>query len=229
MAELLGTYLYGLQGCGHLNNPTSGAHLPSRPRLMEAQMGWRYSLSQVISHFDLYGQFYPSQWSMVIAVITVLTGEVADWVADLHSEHARELTNVGMFLESLRGRFEDETRTLAAEGQIVTMKQRGRPAKEYIKEFKKAAGRLWAWPEQLLVHHFHLGLDRELRQVCLYRGLPPRLSKWFKAMVELDVGLRAFRPWGENRVPYQPGPVDRLPTKLPSVQTNLLVRPEGPG
>lgn len=111
-------------------------------------------LSQVISHFDLYGRFYPSQWSMVVAVTTVLTGEMVDWVANLHREHARELTNVGMFLEGLRGRFEDETRTQAAEGEIVSIKQRGRSAKEYVKEFKKFAGRLRAWPERLLIHQF---------------------------------------------------------------------------
>lgn len=79
-------------------------------------------LSQVISHFDLYGRFYPSQGSMVVAVTTVLMGEVADWVADLHREHARELTNIGMFLEGLRARFEDNTRALAAEGEIISIK-----------------------------------------------------------------------------------------------------------
>lgn len=127
-------------------------------------------LSQVISHFDPYGQFYPypSQWAVVVAVTMVLTGEAVDWVADLHSEHARELTNVGMFLESLMGRFEDETRTQGVEGEIAAIKQRGRSAKEYIKEFKKIAGRLRVWPERLLVHQFHMGLDRELRQACIY-------------------------------------------------------------
>lgn len=73
-------------------------------------------LSQVISYFDMYGRYYPSQWSMVVAVTSVLTGEVADWVSNLHSDHARELTNIGMFLESLRDTFEDETRVITAEG-----------------------------------------------------------------------------------------------------------------
>lgn len=104
-------------------------------------------LSHVISHFDIYGWFYPSQWSMVVVVTSVLTGEAADWVSDLHSDHARELTNIGMSLESLWSQFEDETRTLAAEGQIMFMKQWGHPAMDYIKEFKKAAGHLQTWPE----------------------------------------------------------------------------------
>lgn len=47
----------------------------------------------------------------MVAVTIVLTREAADWVADLHGDHARELMNVGMFLESLRSRFEDDTRT----------------------------------------------------------------------------------------------------------------------
>lgn len=79
-------------------------------------------LSQVISYMDLYGRFYPSQWAMVVAITTVLTGEAADWVADLHSDHARELTNVGMFLEGLRARCEDDSRTQQAEGELVSLR-----------------------------------------------------------------------------------------------------------
>lgn len=53
-----------------------------------------------------------------------------------------------------------------------------------------------AWPEHMLIHQFHLGLDRKLRQACVYRGLPPRLSKWCKAAIDLDIGLREFRMKG---------------------------------
>lgn len=100
---------------------------------------------------------------MVVTVNSVLTGKSADWVSDLHSEHARELTNIGMFLESLRKWFKDETWMLAAEGQILLMKQHGRPTRDYVKEFKKVAGRLRTWPEWLLIHHFYLGLNRVLQ------------------------------------------------------------------
>lgn len=118
-------------------------------------------ITQVLSYVDLYGQFYLTQWSMVVAITAVMTGEAADWVADLHSDHAHELTDVGLFLEGLGARFEDDTRTQVAEGELVTLKLRGRPAKDYIKEFRRLASRVRAWPECLLVHHFHLGLDHE--------------------------------------------------------------------
>lgn len=72
-------------------------------------------LSQVISYTDLYSHFYPSQWVMVVAIMMVLTGEAADWVADLHSKHAHELIDIGMFLGSLRAKFEDDSRTQQAE------------------------------------------------------------------------------------------------------------------
>lgn len=48
----------------------------------------------------------------------------------------------------------------------------------------------------MLVHQFHLGLDWELRQACVYRGLPPRLTEWFRAAIELDVGLKEFHVRG---------------------------------
>lgn len=131
-------------------------------------------LSQIISHMDLYGRFYPSQWEMVMALTAVLTGKAADWVADLHSYHTRELADMGHFLEAVRFRFEDES--CAQRGELVALKQKGRSAKEYAHEFHKISGRLQAWPERLLVHQFCTGLDRDLQQACVYWGLPPHLT-----------------------------------------------------
>lgn len=70
-------------------------------------------LSQVISHMDAYGHFYPSQWARVVAATMVLTGEAAGWVAGLHNIYARELADLGLFLEALHSRFEDDESTQA--------------------------------------------------------------------------------------------------------------------
>lgn len=155
-------------------------------------------LSQIISHMDLYGRLYLSQWAMVVAITMVLMGEVADWVANLHSNHAKELVNGGLFLETLRGRLEDESRTQLVEGELVALKLGGWPAKDYVKEFCMIALRLRVWPEHLLVHQFHMGLDWDLRQTCVYRGLPPHLADWFRVAIDLDVGLREFCSWGDE-------------------------------
>lgn len=61
---------------------------------------------------DLYGQFYPSQWAMVVAI---MTGEAANWVVNLHSDHVQELTNISIFLVALRTHFEDKSRTQLSE------------------------------------------------------------------------------------------------------------------
>lgn len=42
-----------------------------------------------------------------------------------------------------------------------------------------------------------MGFDRELRQACVYQGIPPRLWDWFQAVIDLDAGLREFRPRGD--------------------------------
>lgn len=111
---------------------------------------------------------------------------------------------------------------LAAEGEIVSIRQRGQPAKNYIKEFKKVAGHLRVWPECLLVRQFYIGLDKELRQSCMYRGLPSRLSDWFKAVIELDVGLQEFRPRVKDRPVFSPKVVYRpSPMRAPVSQLNL--------
>lgn len=78
-------------------------------------------LSQIIIHMDLYGWFYPSQWVMVVAMTTVLTSEAADWVTDLHSDYARELLDMELFLEALRARFEDGSWVLQAEGELLSL------------------------------------------------------------------------------------------------------------
>lgn len=182
-------------------------------------------LSQVISHFDLYGRFYPLQWAMVVAITTALKGEAADWVANLHSEHARELTNVGMFLEGLRAQFDDETRAQTAEGEIVAIKQRGWSAKEYVRKFRKLASRPRTWPERLLIHQFHMGLDRDLKQACVYQGLPPHLTVWFTAAIDMDIGLQEFRDRGKSRRISSWQIVDRTPPTRGTLPT--LPKPKG--
>lgn len=114
-------------------------------------------------------------------------------MAGLHSDHTRELADLGLFLEALRIHFEDEASIQVAEGDLVSLRKWGRPAWEYVQEFRKIAGRLRGWPDRLLVHQFHMGLDWELRQACVYRGLRSDISDWYKVAVGLDVGLREFR------------------------------------
>lgn len=75
-------------------------------------------------------------------------------------------------------------------GEILYLKQRGRSADDYVREFRRVAGKLRVWPERLLVHQFKVGLDCTLYQACAYRGLPYQLSNWYQAVVELDAELR---------------------------------------
>ncbi|KAK9391826.1 hypothetical protein NXF25_017413 [Crotalus adamanteus] len=172
---------------------------------------------------------------MVVAVTASLQGEAASWAADLFGEHATELADVGAFLEALRLRFEDSTRTQRAEAEIVTLRQGGRPVREFIKDFQRVAGRLRSWPEKLLVHHFRHGLDVELRQACLVRGVPSRLSDWYKAVTELYAGLQEIGP--AAAVPH-PAPSRQfanrptqvgLPAQPVPAQPGISAQPMPPG
>lgn len=144
-----------------------------------------------------------------MAITSVLMGEAADWVVSLHANHARELVDVGKFLEALCSRFEDETGAQVAEGDLFALRQRGVPAKDYVWEFWKIAGGLVGWPEHLLVHQFWMGLAQDLKQAGMYRGFPPRLNVWFKAAIELDVGLREFHVQGKGVLGQPKRPVER--------------------
>ncbi|KAK9408175.1 hypothetical protein NXF25_006949 [Crotalus adamanteus] len=156
---------------------------------------------------------------MVVAVTASLQGEAAAWAADLYSDQARELADVGLFLDALKTRFEDPTRLQRAEAQLVNLRQRGRPVQEYIREFQKVAGRLRSWPDSLLIHHFRTGLDTNIRQACIIRGVVGRLADWFKAAVELDIGLRdrlGGREDRSRRNQDQPvgGPTQAMPSTV---------------
>lgn len=56
---------------------------------------------------------------MIVAVTAVLEGEAAEWVADLHGEHPRELAHAGLFQEALWVRFEDRSHAQQAEGELL--------------------------------------------------------------------------------------------------------------
>lgn len=79
---------------------------------------------------------------MVVAVTAVLQGEAAEWVADLRSDHARELADAGLFLEVLCTCFEDVSHVQCAKRELMAMKQQGWSVVEYVWEFWQVASRL---------------------------------------------------------------------------------------
>ncbi|KAK9407792.1 hypothetical protein NXF25_006566 [Crotalus adamanteus] len=87
------------------------------------------------AHLDCYAYAYLDGAMMVNAVAANLLGEAADWVTNLHDEGSPEL-HINLFMEQLRGQFEDESRVLMAEKEIHRLRQRGCPAKEYLCEFR---------------------------------------------------------------------------------------------
>ncbi|KAG8147223.1 hypothetical protein E2320_022723 [Naja naja] len=143
---------------------------------------------------------------------------------DLHSANARELADVGMFIEALRTRFEDGSRAQQVEGELLSLKQQGRPAKDYIHDFRWVAGKLWLCLEHLLIHQFRAGLEQDLRQACVFRGLPNWLQAWFRADIELDAGLQEFRPRADGG-PGTRKTVDRI---SPTAGTKARLSTLGP-
>lgn len=113
---------------------------------------------------------------MVNAMTANLEGEATEWVTNLHDDGAPELLDVNLFMEQLRASFEDESQALQAKKEIHFLRQRGRPAK-YVRDFRRVTGRLRQWSERSLIHYFKQGLDRDLLQACIYRGIPNQLRE----------------------------------------------------
>ncbi|KAK9395587.1 hypothetical protein NXF25_018948 [Crotalus adamanteus] len=161
-------------------------------------------------------------------VTASLQGEAAAWASDLYSDHAQELTDVGLFLDALKTQFEDPSWVQRAEAELLGLRQRGRPVREYIREFQRVAGRLRSWPHRLLVHHFWAGLDSDLRCACVVRGIPGHLPEWFKVVMELDAGLREFHQTPDEQ-PQPRRDMERLKdasrqTPMPSPRPRVVFR-----
>ncbi|ETE59976.1 hypothetical protein L345_14287, partial [Ophiophagus hannah] len=111
-----------------------------------------FFLNRVWAHIDEYVSDYPSDQSMIQAITKKFKREAAEWMNQLHNKDVPELGNVdSCFLQELRDRFKDESQAQESEAEIKEMKQRGCPAKEYIREFRRVAGKLQHWPEHLLI------------------------------------------------------------------------------
>lgn len=81
------------------------------------------------------------------------------------------MANLGLFLEALRARFEDESCTQVVEGELVVLRQKGRLAKDCVRlsyDNREIAGLARVLPGASISH----GFRQDLRQACLYWGLP---------------------------------------------------------
>ncbi|KAK9395824.1 retrotransposon-derived protein PEG10 [Crotalus adamanteus] len=187
-----------------------------------------FFLNQVRSHLNRWAYLYPEPGAMVDVIGANLEGEASEWLNNLYSEQALELEDPHLFLLGLRERFEDPSIGLKAAGQIHKIKQAGRPALEYVREFRKMAGRIEGWPEQSLIHHFIEGLDDHLSQACIYREVPDRLQEWYQTAVKLDVKLSRYK----KPPPQEPEqqlelPEQQSPPRKPST-TARAERPRPP-
>ncbi|ETE58728.1 Retrotransposon-like protein 1, partial [Ophiophagus hannah] len=83
-----------------------------------------------------------------------LEEEASEWFTQLNDEGAPELNNVDDFLRELQSHFEDSSRVQEAEAEIKSIRQKGRPAKELVLEFRCLATNLRHWSQRILVHYF---------------------------------------------------------------------------
>ncbi|XP_034275328.1 uncharacterized protein LOC117666666 [Pantherophis guttatus] len=164
-----------------------------------------YFLNQVWAYSDQFGNQYPSDCELISAIAEGMNeGEAAEWIAELHNERAPELEDMDDFIQLMRVRFSNVTQQVEAEHQITTLRQAGRPAKEFVWEFQRLAGKLRDWPEQLMVHTFKEALDPDLRQACSIRGTPTQIQAWYENAVALDLDFQPPRKPTAEKMAKQP-------------------------
>lgn len=93
---------------------------------------------------------------------------MAEWVTQLHDD-SPELGNIDTFLKELRARFEDESQAQQAEAEIHKIRQKGHPAKEYVKEVRRVVGKLCTGRNDSYSTSLR-PRPRAASHVCLLRG-----------------------------------------------------------
>ncbi|ETE57754.1 hypothetical protein L345_16529, partial [Ophiophagus hannah] len=81
--------------------------------------------------------------------------------------------------QELRSHFEDSSQAQEAEAEIKSIRQKGRPVKELVLEFRRLA-------TNLRPHYFQESLDEELLKICFCHGLPEdRIYEWYQMAIAM--------------------------------------------
>lgn len=161
-------------------------------------------LIRVRSFVTTYAEVLPNDEAMVYCVVRALDGEAADWAVTLYEEEAEELHHFEAFMVALRQRFKDPLADRKAKIKLQTIKQGGRTAAVYTREFRPLDDRLRRKGEEMLIKYFQRGLDPEVLYVCLRRGSAKTLQEWYVLAQEVDFDLaqiydRQYRTPGPGR------------------------------
>ncbi|ETE67941.1 hypothetical protein L345_06266, partial [Ophiophagus hannah] len=143
-----------------------------KPCLMGLQVNLYFFLNRAWSYINRNGNEFHDEAELVQFLGVSLEEEACEWFTQLNDEGVPELNNVDDFLRELRSHFEDSFQAQEAEAEIKSIRQKGRPTKELVLEFRCLATNLRHWSQRILVHYFQENLDEELLKICLCRGLP---------------------------------------------------------
>ncbi|KAG8129365.1 hypothetical protein E2320_016076 [Naja naja] len=160
-----------------------------------------FFLNRAWSYIERHGNEFHDEAELVQFLGDNLEGEASEWFTQLNDEGAPELNNVDDFLRELRSRFEDSSRA-QAEAEIKSIRQKDRPAKELVLEFRRLATNLRHWSQRTLVHYFQESLDEELLKICLCHGFPEdRIYEWYRMAITMDNALRQHRNSNAEKQP----------------------------
>ncbi|ETE56632.1 hypothetical protein L345_17657, partial [Ophiophagus hannah] len=131
-----------------------------------------FFMNRAWSYIERHGNEFHDEAELVQFLGDNLEEEASEWFTQVNDEEAPELNNVDDFLRELHSHFEDSSQAQEAEAEIKSIRQKGRPAKDLVLEFRCLATNLRHWSQRLLVHYFQESLDEELLKICLCHGLP---------------------------------------------------------
>ena len=181
-------------------------------------------INQIRLIIRLQPQRYPTDFSQVGLVGTLLSGPAQAWFAPLVETASPLLENFSEFIADLEATFGETDRRRTALTKLFSLQQGSRPASIYASEFRQLACDV-NWDDQALCDQFRRGLRNDVKNLLLNFPEPTSLSQVISQAVQCD--NRLFESRLEERGPrrFQPStrqtPIARPYISAPPASSNL--------
>ena len=160
---------------------------------------------------------YPTDFSQVGLVGTLLSGPAQAWFAPLVETASPLLENFSEFLADLEATFGETDRRRTALTKLYSLQQHSRPASVYASEFRQLACDV-NWDDQALCDQFRRGLRNDVKNLLLNFPEPTSLSQVISQAVQCDNRLFESRLEERGTLRFHPS-TRQTPIARPSSPT----------
>ncbi|ETE58569.1 Retrotransposon-derived protein PEG10, partial [Ophiophagus hannah] len=157
-------------------------------------------LEQCQLFISLRAEDFPTDWSKVGFVISLLSGSAARWATPLLVKDSALLNDFRGFCEHLKVMYEDPIKTHTAACHLKDLQQGQQSLQEYVSEFRLLSQDS-VWNEAALMDTFQDGLVDELQDELAQVDCPATLNELIHLCLRIDAHLQRRNHCCASRAP----------------------------